>query len=190
MSGAWSLPFAVPEEACRRARRVAAVLFDVDGVLTDGSLLIGGNGEEYKVFDVHDGHGFHLLAAGGIVAGIITARSSPAVQQRARELGLRHCYMGRKNKLSAFAEFLGATGLTEDQCCYVGDDVIDLPVMLRCGLAVAVANANHVVLRSAHGVTPKAGGSGAARQVCEMLLHAQDKFDSVIAAYLKLGNQR
>ncbi len=185
MRGWWEPAHPVPDEVIERASRIRLALFDVDGVLTDGSLHISNNGEEYKVFNTQDGHGLVLLAAGGIEIGFITARDAPAVAHRARELGIHHFLPGRKHKLPAFLELVQRLGISTDECCFVGDDVVDVPVMLRCGLAIAVQNANHVVKRIAHWVTPGSGGNGAAREVCELLLYAQDKFDQAMEMYLK-----
>ena len=189
MSTAWGLPYDVPEPVLERARAVKLTIFDVDGVMTDGGLYIGPSGEDFKRFNVYDGHGIHLLSAGDIATAVITARSSRALEQRSRELGISHCLMARRNKLEALGELLHTTGLSSEQCCYVGDEVVDLPVLLRCGLAVAVPNAHRIALQIAHWVTPSAGGDGAVREVCEMILHAQGKLDAILKSYLVMDEK-
>ena len=188
MSTAWGLPYEVPEAVLERARDIRLAIFDVDGVMTDGSLYVGANGEDFKRFNVYDGHGLHLLSAGDITTAVITARRSRALEHRARELGISHCLMARRNKLEALGELRQATGFSDQQCCYVGDDVVDAPVLLRCGLAVSVPNAHRVTRQIAHWVTPSRGGSGAVREVCEMILHAQEKLDPILQSYLVLDD--
>ena len=178
------LAFTVAETVLQQARNVDLVVFDVDGVMTDGSLYIGASGEEFKRFNVHDGHGFYLLSAANIPTAVISARSSRSLDYRARELGIAHCYTGRRDKNSAWQELLQTTGVNADRCCYVADDVVDLPVLLQCGFAVAVPNAHHVVRQVAHWITPSRGGCGAVREVCELILHAQAKLEPLLTDYL------
>jgi len=184
MPGMWDLPFAVPDEVLKRASEIRLAVFDVDGVLTDGSLLIGPDGEERKSFHTHDGHGLKLLHAAGIETGVITARDSRALTHRLRELDIKHRLLGRTDKLAAFTELAAAAGCPFDACSYAGDDVVDLPVMLRCGLAVTVPGAHHLTRRVAHWVTPSAGGAGAVREICELILYSQNKLDTVLEQYL------
>jgi 3-deoxy-D-manno-octulosonate 8-phosphate phosphatase (KDO 8-P phosphatase) len=186
MSTAWGLAYDVPEPVLARARAIRLAVFDVDGVMTDGSLYVGPSGEDFKCFNVYDGHGVHLLSAGDIATAVITARSSRALEHRARELGITHCLMARRNKLEALGELLHTTGFSTEQCSYVGDDVVDVPALLHCGLAVAVPNAHRVARQIAHWVTPSVGGNGAVREVCEMILHAQGKLDPILKSYLVL----
>jgi len=181
----WPLERSVPESVLDRASAIQAVVFDVDGVLTDGGLYFGPEGEEYKRFDTQDGHGLKLLRDNDVNVAILTARDSPALERRVQELGIKHYYSGRQDKLAAFDEICTALDCAAMQCCYVGDDLLDLPIMVRCGLAITVANANHVTKRGAHWVASGRGGSGAVREVCELVLYAQGKFDAIVETYLQ-----
>jgi 3-deoxy-D-manno-octulosonate 8-phosphate phosphatase (KDO 8-P phosphatase) len=173
-----------PAEIRTKAAQIRLVIFDVDGVLTDGSLFLGDDGLEYKAFHAHDGYGMKLLQHGGVEIAVITARTSQVVSLRMQSLGVQRVYQGRLEKLAAYHELLAETGYTDAQIAYVGDDLVDLPVMMRVGLAMAVADAHPVVQRYAHGVTQRAGGRGAAREVCELILDAQDKLAPLLAHYL------
>jgi 3-deoxy-D-manno-octulosonate 8-phosphate phosphatase (KDO 8-P phosphatase) len=172
----------------QRARALAAgvrlVAFDVDGVLTDGRLLLGDNGVEYKGFNTRDGLGIKLLLKAGVEVAIITGRHSDVVAQRMESLGVNHVYQGCSDKLPYFHQLLESLSLSAKQAAYVGDDIPDLQVMLAAGFAVAVADAHSLVRRRAHWVTPSAGGRGAAREVCEFVLEAQDKLEGLYRAYL------
>jgi len=161
------------QEIYERARKVRLAIFDVDGVLTDGALYYADAGEEMKAFSVHDGHGIRMLRDAGLAAAIISSRSSGALAARARNLGIELLYQGAADKLSAFGELLGRCGVGAGACAYVGDDLVDVPVMQRCGLAVAVPDAPAPVRRLAHYVTRARGGRGAVREVCEIILRAQ-----------------
>lgn len=167
-----------------RAALIRLVIFDVDGVLTDGSLFLGDDGLEYKAFHAHDGYGMKLLQHGGVEIAVITARTSEVVRLRMQSLGIQRVYQGKLDKLSAYQTLLAETGYTDTQIAYVGDDLVDLPVMLRVGLALAVANAHPVVKRYAHATTQQAGGRGAAREACELILDAQGKLAPLIERYL------
>lgn len=156
-----------------RARRLRLAIFDVDGVMTDGTLYIGAAGEAFKAFNILDGHGVKMLQAGGIATAIISGRASEAVARRAGELGIAHVVQGSADKLAAFEKLRSDLGFEAHDCAFVGDDLPDLPVMRRCGLAVAVANAAEAVKQSAHYVTRASGGRGAVREFCEMVLAAR-----------------
>jgi len=173
----------VTADARERARRIRLMLFDVDGVLTDGRLWYGPQGEEWKAFHVLDGHGLKLLADGGIAAGLLSARSSPAVARRAAELGLAHVLQGAADKRTAFEALLARLGLEAQAAGYMGDDLPDLPVLARCGFACAPAGAHALALRRAHYVPDAPAGGGAAREVCEFVLEAQDRLDAALARY-------
>ena len=173
-----------PSEILERAAKVQLVVFDVDGVLTDGRLLLGDNGVEYKAFDSRDGHGMKMLAGTGIELAIITGRRSQLVAERMATLGITHVHQGHASKLPVFEKLIAELDLAEEQAAYVGDDVIDLGVMARVGLAVAVANAHPLVLEQAHWHTAKDGGRGAAREVCELIMHAHGTLDGVHRDYL------
>ena len=171
-------------DALERARRVQLMVFDVDGVLTDGRLWYGPRGEELKVFHSLDGHGLKMLAQSGIPAALLSGRSSPAVALRAAELGIEHVLQGAQDKAAGFAALLARLGLAPEQAGCMGDDVPDLPVLERCGFACAPREAHPSVLRAAHYVTAASAGAGAVREVCEYLLRAQGKLDAALARHL------
>ena len=200
-----------------RARKIKLMLFDVDGVMTDGTIFFfpapgGGAGRgtqarreqmadaggfgiasrdmiEAKGFNAHDGTGFSLARLGGLKTGIITKRISETVALRARDLKIEHVYQGQQDKAAAFYEILEKTGLSADEVCYVGDDVVDLPVMRLCGLAIAVKNSREEVIRESHYVTPHEGGKGAVRDAIEYVLREQDKLEQVIDEYIRSRSQ-
>ncbi|HEX7966428.1 MAG TPA: HAD hydrolase family protein [Gammaproteobacteria bacterium] len=156
-----------------RAARIKLVVFDVDGVFTDGSLYYGPGGEELKVFNVQDGQGVKRLLAAGIGAAVISGRDSAAVTRRMRDLGITHVFQGDEDKLPVLERLLKKLGLTLEQAAHVGDDLPDLPLFQRVGLAVATANAMPALKAAAHHVTAAGGGRGAVREVCDLLLTAQ-----------------
>jgi 3-deoxy-D-manno-octulosonate 8-phosphate phosphatase (KDO 8-P phosphatase) len=170
-------------DAPARARGVRLALFDVDGVLTDGRLWYGAEGEALKSFHILDGHGLKMLAASGVETGLLSGRDSPATAARARELGLAHVMLGVSDKLARFEELAARLGIPASQCAFVGDDLPDLPVMRRCGLAVAVANAVAEVKAAAHHVTAARGGEGAVREFCEFVMRAQGTLDASADRY-------
>ena len=195
-----------------RAQKIKLMLFDVDGVMTDGTIFLfpaadgnagqntrdrrerladqGGFGIashrviEAKGFNAHDGAGFSLARLGGLKTGIITKRISETVALRARDLKIEHVYQGQHDKAAAFYEILQKEGLQPEQVCYVGDDVIDLPVMRLCGLAIAVKNSRPEVIRESHYVTPHEGGKGAVRDAIEYVLREQGQLERVIEEYI------
>jgi 3-deoxy-D-manno-octulosonate 8-phosphate phosphatase (KDO 8-P phosphatase) len=167
----------------QRARAVRMFVFDVDGVLTDGSLFYDNEGQEYKAFNSRDGHGIKMLRASGVETGIITGRKSHIVLHRARNLGIGHIYQGAEDKLEALQRLLQETGLTAQQLAYMGDDVVDLPVMNRCGLAITVPDAPVEVKARSHVITVAAAGRGAAREACELIMRAQGTWAAQIALY-------
>ncbi len=172
-------PFAnLPADLLARAEKIRLAVFDVDGTLTDGRLWYGANGLEAKQFHVHDGLGLKRLQANGIVVAWITARHSNAVALRARELAVNHLFQGEKDKRTCLLNLLANLDLEPAQACYVGDDLPDLAPMRAVGLAVAVANAQPWVAAQAHWQTQHAGGDGAVREVCDLLLQAQGKADA------------
>lgn len=172
------------QDVLEKANAIKMVIFDVDGVLTDGSLFIGDDGEEYKAFNSRDGHGMKMLQKTGVEIGIITGRTSNVVVHRMQSLGIEHVYQGRLEKLPAFEDVCRKTGYSPDQIAYVGDDVVDLPILTRVGLAIAVADAHHLVLEHSHWHTHHPGGRGAARDVCELIMRAQGTLDSHMETYL------
>jgi len=133
-----------------KAARIRLLIFDVDGVLTDGSLFVGDDGQEYKAFNSRDGHGIKMLQKHGVIVGIITGRTSKVVEHRMANLGVTHVYQGKLEKLPAFEELIGKLGISAQETAYVGDDVVDLPVMRRVGLAIAVQDAHPLVVRHSH----------------------------------------
>jgi 3-deoxy-D-manno-octulosonate 8-phosphate phosphatase (KDO 8-P phosphatase) len=178
--------FDISGEVLDRASRVKLALFDVDGVLTDGRVILGQQ-DEYKCFDIKDGHGLRMLARHGIEVGLITGRSSRAVERRAEELGIRHVYQGCKEKLPFYRELIQKLGLIPPQTAYMGDDWMDLPVMMQTGLAAACADAHPLVKRHAHWTAPSPGGRGAARELAELLVYAQGAYDDEITRYIPAG---
>ncbi|HKJ09555.1 MAG TPA: 3-deoxy-manno-octulosonate-8-phosphatase KdsC [Gammaproteobacteria bacterium] len=167
-----------------RAARIRLLIFDVDGVLTDGSLYLSDDGQEYKAFHSRDGHGIKMLQANGVQAAVITGRSSQVVIHRMDNLGIKHVYQGQEDKRVALDDLLTRLSVSGEEAAYVGDDVVDLPAMRRVGLAIAVQDAHPAVKRHAHWQTPSRGGRGAARDVCELLLEAQGKLDGELEKYL------
>lgn len=178
------MPGASPE-AIARARRVRIMIFDVDGVLTDGRLWYGAQGEALKSFHTLDGHGMKMLMASGVAAAILSGRRSEAVAQRARELGIEHVMQGVEQKGLSFESFVAQIGVPGEAAGYMGDDLVDLPAMRRCGFACAPKEAPEVVRRHAHYVAQRPAGQGAAREVCEFLMQAQGTLEAALAAYLR-----
>ncbi|GMR07948.1 MAG: 3-deoxy-manno-octulosonate-8-phosphatase KdsC [Gammaproteobacteria bacterium] len=168
-----------------KAKQIKLVIFDVDGVLTDGSLFYGDDGQEYKAFNSRDGHGMRMLQDSGVEIAIITGRTSRVVEIRMQSLGIKHVYQGQLDKVVAFDHLLKQIGIDAQQVAYVGDDVVDLPVMLKVGLAIAVADAHDLVIKHAHWQTPRPGGRGAGRDVCEMIMGAQGHLDNKMRQYIE-----
>ena len=174
-------PAAPPDHELRaRAARIEMLVLDVDGTLTDGTLLYGDDGHEAKVFHVRDGLGLKLWTGEGRRAAIVSGRASPATLRRAQELGLAPVMLNRSDKLTALRELLAQTGLQPEQTCAVGDDLPDVPLFRNCGLAVAVADATPVALAEAHLVTRARGGFGAVREAVEWLLEAQGRWEAIV----------
>jgi 3-deoxy-D-manno-octulosonate 8-phosphate phosphatase (KDO 8-P phosphatase) len=167
-----------------RARAVRLAIFDVDGVLTDGGLHYSDSGEETKVFDARDGHGLKMLKESSVELAIITSRSSRCVTRRAEELGIELLFQGVKDKVSAFQGLAAQLDLDPLACAYMGDDWLDLPVLIRVGLALTVPEAPPAVRSRAHYVTQLGGGRGAVREACELIMQAQGTYDARLAAYL------
>jgi 3-deoxy-D-manno-octulosonate 8-phosphate phosphatase (KDO 8-P phosphatase) len=178
------MQFSAPD-ALERARRVRLMIFDVDGVLTDGRLWYGPAGEELKAFHSFDGHGMKMLAASGIACAVLSGRRSSAVAARCAELGIEHVLQGIEDKLSAFEKLIRGLGVTSDDCGFMGDELVDLPVLTRCGFACAPHEAPEPVRSRAHYVASAPAGYGAAREVCEFILRAGGKLEHAIREYLK-----
>ena len=155
----------------------------MDGVLTDGRIIISDDGQETKCFNVRDGHGLKLVQRGGIEVILLTGRKSRVVEHRARELGIKRVYQGVLDKLSVFNEILAAEGLVPGQVAYAGDDIVDLPVLRRVGLSITVSDAHDEILKTVDLVTKNPGGRGAIREVCEMILKTQGKWEELMGRY-------
>ncbi|HEV8647457.1 MAG TPA: HAD hydrolase family protein [Burkholderiales bacterium] len=168
-----------------RARRIRLAIFDVDGVLTDGMLHLGKHGEQIKVFNILDGLGLKMLAASGVGLALLSGRKSSVVALRARETGIAHVLQDRADKLEAYHGLLRKLSLAEEETSFMGDDLPDLPVLRRCGLAFSVPDAPEIVRSHAHYVTGNAGGRGAVREACEFLMRAQGTLEAHLAAYLR-----
>ena len=171
-----------------RAARVRLLILDVDGVLTTGYLDYDASGEATKSFYVQDGLGLQLLRQQGIVLAIISGRDSKVTAARAADLKIHHVLQGAQDKWAALAHLLETVGITAQECAYIGDDVIDLPILRAVGLAVSVPNGHVLAREAAHWVTAQGGGAGAVRELSELILYAQDKLLSAYASYLALPN--
>lgn len=169
----------------QRILPVRLVIFDVDGVLTDGGITIHDDGSESKTFDVKDGHGMKLLQRAGLQIALISGRYCASVEHRAKGLGIDHVYQGIHRKVEAYEKIKTSTGLDDRNIAYVGDDLIDIPVMRRVGFAVCVPDAVEHVKPFAHYVTSRPGGKGAARELCELILQVQGLWESVTARYFQ-----
>ena len=183
------------KQAQARACNIKVIVFDVDGVLTDGQIFVlpessapDAHGIEFKGFTAHDGLGISLARLGGLRIGLVTKRNSRTVAIRAKDLKIEFVYQGQSHKMSAIEEIVTKAGITLDQLAYVGDDIVDLPVMRVCGLAVATANARAQVKAVAHYVTPLPGGQGAGRDAIDFILTAQGSLEQVIEQYLDADN--
>ncbi len=171
------------EKIMQRATRIRLVIFDVDGVLTDSSLYLGDDGQEYKAFNAKDGLGMTMLQKQGVQIGIITGRSSQVVATRMESLGIKHIYQGQKDKRPAYEQMKQTLDLTDDQIAYVGDDVVDLPILQQAGLAITVGDAHPEAVRHSHWQTHARGGRGAGREVCELVMAAQNTLQQAISDY-------
>ena len=171
------------EDIEERARATRMIVFDVDGVLTDGSLFYGDDGQEYKAFNSRDGHGIKMLRASGVETAIITGRTSQVVLFRARNLGIVHLFQGADDKLEAYEKLLSGVNLSPEQIAYMGDDLVDLPVLRRCGLAISVPDAPDEVKARSHYITRSSAGRGAAREACVLIMRAQGTWDRQLAIY-------
>lgn len=166
-----------------RCRNIRLLLLDVDGVLTDGRIIYDNNGVESKAFDVKDGHGLKLVQRAGIRVGIITGRKSQVVAHRAAELGIDILYQGAKDKMIPYRQILTDHGYTDEQVAYVGDDVVDLPILRRVGFAATVCDAVDDIKPFVHYVTQRPGGRGAVREICDLLLKASGRWQEVTGRY-------
>lgn len=174
----------ISPDCLARAARIRLAIFDVDGIMTDGSLFLGDHGEEYKAFNSLDGHGLKMLRKSGVELAIITGRTSNVVLHRAKNLGIPHIHQGAEDKLEVYQQLLQELSIAPEETCYMGDDVVDLPVLRRAGLAVSVPASPQLVKEHCHFITPREGGKGAVRDLCELLLIARGKWDEQMAPYL------
>ena len=172
------------QDLLEKAKKIKLVIFDIDGVLTTGALYIGDDGQEYKAFNSKDGHGLRMLQDGGVEVAIITGRTSDVVEHRAKDLGISRIYQGKRQKLPAYEELIKEMGLKHEEVAYVGDDVVDLPVMSKVGLAICVQDAHSFVKQHSHWITESNGGCGAGRDVCEMILEAKGKLHDMLQSYI------
>lgn len=178
------LPQPFPAHLLRQAANVRVVFFDVDGVLTDGGLYFSEAGETMKRFNTLDGHGLKLLQQAGITPAVVTGRDSAPLRLRLQQLGVQQAIFGTEDKLPAAQSILDTLGLDWSQAAIMGDDWPDLPLMRRCALACAPANAHAENIAHAHWVTPLAGGNGAVRQLCDLLLHASGQYQRLLQPYV------
>ena len=167
-----------------RAAQVRLMIFDVDGVLTDGALHFGADGEVIKSFNVLDGHGIKMLQQSGVATAIISARQSAIVMRRATDLGVRHVQQGVHDKRAAFEQLMAQCALEAQACGFIGDDVIDLPILSRVGFSASVPNGHPEVRSRVHYVTQQRGGNGAVRELCDLILRAQGNYETALAPYL------
>lgn len=167
----------VSEQVIKKAEKIQLLICDVDGVMSDGLIYMGNNGEELKAFNVRDGYGIRCLLTSGIEVAIITGRQSKLLEDRAKTLGITYLYQGQHNKLLAYQQLLDTLNLKHEQTAYIGDDLIDLPVMEKVGLSVAVADAHPLLTPRADYVTRIMGGRGAVRELCDLILLAQGRLD-------------
>jgi 3-deoxy-D-manno-octulosonate 8-phosphate phosphatase (KDO 8-P phosphatase) len=173
----------VAPEVMARAAKVRLVVFDVDGVLTDGKLYFDEQGREYKAFHARDGHGLKLLKSTGVETAVISGRKSESVSRRMENLGIELVYQGIENKLSVLEAICYERALSAEQVAYVGDDLLDLAVMRRVGLSIAVADAHFSLVPVAHWQTRQSGGTGAVREVCDLVMDAQGTLPEVIRRF-------
>ena len=168
----------------KRIQAIRLIAFDVDGILTDGGLYLSDSGEEFKRFNSLDGHGLKMLKASGVELAIITGRTSRCVELRTKNLGITRVYQGVEDKWGAMQSLLADTKLKPEEAAFMGDDVVDLPVMRRVGFSVTVPNSPQLVRDHAHYLTQREGGNGAVRETCELIMSAQGTLDKQLATYL------
>lgn len=172
------------QKVITKAKKIKLLILDVDGVLTDGKLLFDGQGREYKSFHARDGHGIKLLRQTGVEVAVISGRKSNSVALRMKDLGIEYVYQGQEDKIMAFNEIIQSLSIQADAAAHVGDDLLDLPIMRRVGLSVAVNDANFAVKEYADWCTSLSGGQGAVREVCDFIMQAQGNLEAVINSYL------
>jgi len=175
----------IPEHLIEKAKKIKLLILDVDGVLTDNRLFYGDNGVEYKTFYTRDGHGMVMLQKSDVEIGIITGRKSQLVSNRMKDLKVKHVYQGVPDKLPTFTKLIEELGLELNEIAYVGDDILDLPILLRVGLAVTPLDGDNEVKSRVHHVSQHAGGHGCVREVCEIIMRAQGSWQQHMDFYLR-----
>lgn len=173
-----------PEQVLKKASNIKLLICDVDGVLSNGQVIIGNDGEELKTFNIKDGFGIKCLQKSGIAVAIITGRNSKIVEKRCQELGIEHYYQGQSNKQEAFGTLCKNLSVQPEQICHIGDDLPDLPLLVQVGLGVTVADGHWLMQQHADWVTQNNGGFGAVREVCDLILHSQNKLQAIHQEYL------
>jgi len=168
-----------------KAKKIKLLILDVDGVLTDGRLFFDHQGEEYKCFHARDGHGIKLLRQTGVEIAVISGRKSNSVALRMKNLGVKHVYQGHEDKITAFNELMALLACQPEQIAYIGDDLLDLPIMTRVGLSIAVKDANNTVKKYVDWCTETSGGLGAVREVCDLIMQAQNTYADILNYYLQ-----
>lgn len=169
-----------------KAKHIRLLILDVDGVLTSGHLCYGSQGDEYKNFHVHDGLGILLIQQAGIKVAIISAKKSAALELRIKDLNIQYAYLGQEKKRPAYEKLKQQLQLADHEIAYIGDDLPDLPLLCRVGLAITVPDAPQIIRQYADWTTAHLGGKGAVREVCELIMQAQGKYQSVIQSYLEM----
>ncbi len=167
----------IPETIFTKAQKIKLLICDVDGVFSDGRIYMGDQGEELKAFHTRDGYGIKCLLAAGIEVAVITGRASSLVEKRMKSLGIKHIYQGSSNKLADFYTLLDKVNLTPDESAYIGDDLIDWPVMEKVALSVCVHDGHPLLAKRAKWITQTKGGFGAVREICDLLLEARNELD-------------
>jgi 3-deoxy-D-manno-octulosonate 8-phosphate phosphatase (KDO 8-P phosphatase) len=179
------IPPNLPAAIYPKLRQLKMLILDVDGVLTDGRLWFDSDGHEYKTFHARDGHGIKLLQQTGVQVAVISGRSSPSVALRLQNLGIQHVYQGYDQKLAALADLMEKTSIGAEHIAHIGDDLLDLPLMRRVGVGIAVSDANFAVRQYADWCTQMPGGQGAVREVCDSIMHIQGHFNALLDTYLQ-----
>ena len=172
-------------EITEKAKKLKLLILDVDGVLTDGRLFFDDKGKEYKCFHARDGHGIKLLRQTGVEVAVISGRKSNSVALRMKTLGVEYVYQGHENKIAAFNEIIQSLSIQPEQVAHVGDDLLDLPIMKRVGLSIAVNDANDPVKEYADWCTKTPGGQGAVREICDFIMRSQGTFDGILKGYMQ-----
>jgi len=173
------------KDIIEKAKKLKLLILDVDGVLTDGRLFFDDNGKEYKCFHARDGHGIKLLRQTGVEVAVISGRKSNSVALRMKALGVEYVYQGHENKIAAFNEIIQSLSIQPEQAAHVGDDLLDLPIMTRVGLSIAVNDANDSVKEYADWCTKTPGGQGAVREICDFIMQAQGTFEGILKSYMQ-----